>query len=460
MTALSQAFTLSRQVAIARIPVALTSLLALQNEPAEEDIWTALEADLGFIRMRARTRGPITQELMDWAGLLRWLWDEVETFSARSPYAIGRLTALAAMGQWMETTGDLWEELARVATPSQEFTAGLRALVNSRRLEMGLPADAPEWYRPLIAAFTDADARQAWDEVDIQQQAIFDRIEPSLELSTACRALSRLDAPSLVTATAAAPDLCTAYSMVCDLSVDAAVELAASTPNDRIRFVCTLHITANRTTVLSRAQEIRFADALLSVASVPGKWRVWMKTCFTYPVRFAQLHRSLGMALAKVGQPDRQTYIDVLDLADSAGSRELTTQCLAEFASAAPLSDRQAFWTAAYRKWVDWDLGPAAELGMTASVLDFAIVGHMIEGLTLKDRRDARRAARQKVREVETEWHHDIGDFRHQRYVAASRLKPLTWAGVVVRGTGIDWLERLPLEMPRRYRADYWKLRR
>lgn len=466
MTALSQAFALSRQVAAARIPVALTFLLALPTEPAEDDIWTALEADLRFIRRLAPTGGPITQGMMDWAGLVRWLADEVETFSAKSPFAIGRLTALVAMGQWMETSGNVWEELARVVTPSQDCVAGLRALTRSCRVETSLPSDAPEWTQKLVAAFADADAREAWDEIDTQQQAIFDRIVPPLQLSTTCRALSYLDGPSLVNATANAPDLCTAYAMVHDLSLEAAAELAASTTSDRIRYVCALHLTANRTTMLPRAQELRFADAFLLVTAVPGRWQVWMRTCFTYPVRFAQLHRSLGLALASVCPADRQTYIDVLDLEDSAGSRQLTTQCLAEFASVAPLSVRQAFWAAAYRKWLEWDLGRAAGLGITPSVLDFAIVGHVIEGLTPKERRDARRAARQKVREVETEWRLDIGDLRRQRYVAVSRLKPLTWAGVVVRGAGIvvrgagiDWLERLPLEMPRRYRTDYWKLR-
>lgn len=455
----AQAFTLSQSLQASIAPKALQTLLTQAQPPTEEEIWTAVETDVGFVRRIAPIHGPIPSAMIAWAGRIRWLTEEIEAWTVAAPFPEERLTALLALARGLSYSGDLWWEMAGVVTPSPLFLKGLVVLARSRHLTMSPSDEMRDATRKLIAEFTDADRREAWDELDDHRPNVLNQVVPMVQLSGACHALSFLDPPSLVAATAQAPDLCTAYAMLYGLPLDAVAELAAATSSDRVRYVCAVRLTENRTTVLSAVQETRVADALTAIAADADRWRVWMRTCFTYPIRFACLHGAMGQALARIPQDRSDAYIDVLDPEDGNHSRALTAWCLETFAGTAHSADRQAVWARAYARWSAWDFGGMAGQTIVPSTLDFAVVAHMVEGVTPSVRRQARRDARQSLLRADREWRRNVSDMRRRLYTSASRLKPLTWAALVLRDPAKPWLEPLPLRLPRRFTAPYRRVR-
>ena len=155
------------------------------------------------------------------------------------------------------------------------------------------------------------------------------------------------------------------------------------------------------------------------------------------------MQAALGRALARSGERALRNYVDSISLHISHGEgRDCVTRCLSVFRSRASLPRRRALWCEAFERWRAWDFGQDKNQGLTAvarSVLDYGVVGWLVEGGIQEAPPNTDQAFEQELRALDMRWHASVSAAVSDFFRLLSRHQVLAHA----RGRSIsdvDWL--------------------
>jgi hypothetical protein len=198
------------------------------------------------------------------------------------------------------------------------------------------------------------------------------------------------------------------------------------------------------------SNRILLTELLLKVANDASRWVAWMKIFAGYRA----INLSLGQALAKVPDHAIDGYITSIRLypkliqslqpvlGPDTGRRSVA-ECLQEFRANATPERREALWTCAHERWLQWDFNRADSnqhlTAISRSDLDYALVGYASECMGETEREAALNSIRAEALTLEHHWHETIIDILSGWYCLLSRFQPYGHACNVV-ANGEDWL--------------------
>lgn len=149
--------------------------------------------------------------------------------------------------------------------------------------------------------------------------------------------------------------------------------------------------------------------------------------------------------LARVSASALDIYLQTISMISSDMARGPVAAALTIFRQEAPIEKRRELWKLAFKKWEEWNFGRTDKLdalfNICNSVLDYAIVGYLVECLDATGRSKLVASLRLRAATLEAAWYPDISKAMTERFTIASIYQPLAIAELVST-TGTDWLVR------------------
>jgi len=220
------------------------------------------------------------------------------------------------------------------------------------------------------------------------------------------------------------------------------LEVGLATTNARLQFAfvySTCH--RQRHITLSPTERDLLSSLLLQIAANDANWLKWMTVFNRYPLRYPSLQPALGRALAVASEAALQSYIDSINLFPGRqGSRNSVAVCLAEFRAKATQQQQRLLWTAAFRRWSDWNFNEANPeqyaFEIAWSELDYPVVAYAIDCLDAGARTQAQKEIFDQLSVLDNQWHESVTDCVTAFNRLLSALQPYAHAAATVATSG------------------------
>ena len=340
-------------------------------------------------------------------GHFGWLVDALVTWDpSRTTWLADLETILVALSLW-NPDGRLWPVLGRLLPNASDLTAGLAGVLLSRDVSVDLPEGTPVYEREMLSELQDAERSKDWGRL-MAMAGRFPIAQSHPVEREAVRGLWELDQDRLVKVANRMEAWMRAGPVVGSLPMEDAFDLARNSTSDAVRFAVLDRAMHRGERQLNASSGIALTKLLVALSG-DACWRTWLAAFNRYPVRCPQFQTPLGRALAQMGARQIDAYIASLDLRPNDGDgRPLVTRCLAEFHSLASLATRRILWRSAFDRWCDWDFAAGVDghlTNVTTSVLDYAVVGHLLEGDPQNKTLNAEARFEKDLVEHENQWH-------------------------------------------------------
>lgn len=411
----------------------------------------AIAHDIGFVHSWRRGQGVVSSdEQRRLAGLMRWLFRELQAWDASLDPEYRRLAALFAVTAYCSDDGDFWCSAATSIQVNASLVSSLEKRIASSRIEATVSAlsRTPLADRQIIDRFMAADEACDWVTIASDWPAFANLLIPSPFVSQSVRYLLTF-APSALHRAADQQQRTLAVMLVLfSLTKLEGLSLALASTNSRVEFGALLRSCLGRgwqDEDRTEDEASALTQLLLKIAVNPEQWRQWMIAINRYPVRNRSLQKPLGRALALVSDDGLRAYIDSMELSTLGSIRETVAECLSAFAATAARQRREALWTLAHERWSGWrfsegDTGvPLVAIG--SSELDYAIVGFAVECMSAQQRAEKKAAFIAELSELSDVWHGSVTDFMQAAYRILSLWQPYAHAEQVSGPD--DWLSRV-----------------
>lgn len=326
----------------------------------------------------------------------------------------------------------LWTLLASLLPNSRTISLGLALIILSRRIEVNIPDETPIYEREMLEDLRKFERERDWGRL-MDMSGRFPTASPDPPEGVAVQGLHVLDRPRLIAVANQMDRWMRAAAFIEPLSMGDAIRIATASKSDAVRFAVLERAMHREDGPWKPADNVALRDMFIILAS-GSDWPKWLHAINRYPVRCRQFLPALGRALARMNAESLSQYVSSLDLQSSdEEARKLVARCLAEFRVHANLSRRQHLWKAAFERWTQWDFGKNKGERLTSvgrSALDFAVLGHLIEGEGRSLVTNAEHRFEGELREHEIQWHPSISEAiagfnrmlsRYQLFAAAQK---------------------------------------
>lgn len=375
-------------------------------------------------------------ELEQFDALFAWLAQQLCTFPSGTISPQRHLTKLLALATLLEHESQLWDELAK-AIPSVSpllVDSFARVLTECRidgqkALKRACISDAH-----IGNALADI-AHKDWRSVEWVVEHL-SGILWSAAKRHASIALYRFDRSRLESVLEREDDLFEITSFVLHVPAAQSLQLALTTGNWTLKFWA-LHASALGAARRGSSYPQEWQVLLSQAAAVPTEWIRWLAVLNEYPSRYPQLQEALGMALVGASAEVMEAYVASVSDASDFG-RQPVADALSVFRQKAPLADRKRLWTAAFRRWKQWDFGCAEEskslFRVARSPFDFPVIGYLTECLSAMQRTEMVAALQDRAAAMEQDWHVDLTPAISERFKLISEYQLLAHAEAVAMG--------------------------
>lgn len=428
-----------------------TPLHALSHSDYGNTFFDALNHDFPFFPFdRIGNRQFKSDEFERLSGLIRWLVSSLHTWTKTIDPDRSLLGALFVVLQSLQADQSFWLQMPPSISKNTELMNVLAELVSCSQFEFSArDFDAvPIWEEEAIEEFKQADQAGNWVEIGKSWRQFENVMPPSFIFTQAIICLAHYSFDQVVLVADSVSQTIKAMIISKALSPNMRLRLAAASSSPYIEFCCVYAAT----TALGRVQPLQPIDPkllvpiLVKVSADGKKWDAWMEAFNHWPTRFPSIHAALGEALALMSEDALQSYIEstnmlTLDASNDEG-RQLTTDCLRAFKSNANVEKRRYLWKLAYNKWSIWDFNPSC-LGqinkICYSVLDYAVVGYLVECMDEDKCRTARDGVTTLLCSVDEAWYVSVSDCITEWNRLLSKFQLYAHA-VNTQETGEDWL--------------------
>ncbi len=422
-------------------------LNAVAEPEAGFEMFSAMKQSFSFMTLARAGKQPSPEDFERLVALLRWLMREFSEWQAASDTKRKQLAALIVTAQFVQIGGNFWEAVPNGSPPSDDLVdqfGHIAGSINSSFVaRFGQP---PIWEAEAVERFEKADAAGEWEAIAEGWRLIENSTHPSVVVTQSVQCLCRFYPDRLAQAVVALHQTAAVMMVVRSLRSEDAFRLAAATTNPYVQFAVVYEkgISKPGAEQTTDTGYDLLTEILVKVATDPPRWAAWMKLLNRIPMWFNTIQRSLGRAIAVVDDTASQAYIDTLPLHwPNENGREAVSECLRAFRTAATEDHRRRVWTQAYARWEAWRFdaaNPIADLMKIAlSVLDYAVVGYVVECLDEKEQRDRLLTINAKLGVCADIWHNDLSACLSEWNRLLSELQPLMHAAAAIQ-TGADWL--------------------
>ncbi len=422
-------------------------LAALADRDRSNALFAAFNNQFGFISFNRARRQPCSPEQLErWAALIRWIAAELREWHQVDDPKRARLVAVMVATQSCDGDDDFWSTLwdgfgsGEMVQAMAALLAGLNVQIGTFGLRGRAISEAEG-----VERFLKADAAGDWATVaDYLMRA--GPLFPSALVNQAVRCANRFGFGRLVTAVAGLRQSLGAIQIANALSRTDRLRLAIASENPCVRFICLFRTVLQQrgATQLSRKEEELVTELLLKVADNGEQWRLWMQAFNRFPTRYGLLQAPLGRALASAPEEAVAAYVGSINLSiPTPQTRQCVAECCRAFKESADPTQRRLLWTLAFERWSAWGFSTPGRDGhlvnITASELDFAVVGYAVECLDEMQRGAAMAGIARDLSVVDDEWHSSFSDCLTAWNRLLSRFQPYAHAASAV-ASGVDWL--------------------
>lgn len=383
-------------------------------------------------------------------GLFAWLAEQVRSFPAGSSDPDRSMVDMLTLASMLEHDGVLWGELAKaVPNPSPAFIEALDDLFDKAGVE-GPVLLARVRYQPAqIAMALDEAKSKDWRGFEWTMDRLDDYTWLPLR-THAGAALYQFDRPRLVSRIDAMQDVFQVATHLHRAPVPHVIALALVVKNWTFKFWAfhrsARYANAGKVPPFSTEWQTLLSEA----AKDPEEWGRWLAVLNEYPSRFPSIQRTLGSTLVAAPDAALEAYIASVSTTTNSAPSELA-QALEEFRATAPTEARKRLWSAAYRRWQQWNFGCDKEdrsvFRVTTSSLDFPVVGYFVECLDAPERAAIAANLAARAAALEREWHGGRHSAVTERFKLISTYQLLAHAEVAVN-EGVEWLPPVALYQP------------
>lgn len=383
-------------------------------------------------------------------GLFAWLAEQVRSFPTGSRGQDRAMVDILTLASMLDHDDVLWGELANaVPNPTAAFVKAIDDMFDKSHVEGPLLLARGRFPPVQMAMALDDAKRKDWRGLEW----VMDRLDdygwlPLRRQSGA--ALYQFDRDRLISRIDAMQDVFQVATFLHRAPISQLVDLALAVKNWTFKFWA-FHRSAryvNAGKVLPFSTE--WQKLLGEAANEPEEWVRWLAVLNEYPSRYPSIQKALGSTLAAASDAALEAYIaSVSTVANSA--RVQLAHALSVFRVTAPPSARKRLWTAAYRRWQEWNFGCGNEqksvLSVTTSSFDFPVVGYFVECLDAQGRAAHTASLAARAAALEREWHAGLHSAVSERFKLISTYQLLAHAEAVVND-GAEWLAEGPLYQP------------
>jgi hypothetical protein len=394
---------------------------------------------------QSRQNPPATADVDTWRGLLRFVYRGLKSWNSQDDSSGHRLVTILLAGQ-LASNGSFWRFSPPGIEKNHSLITLLTRMIGDFKAELSTQAVPGQmiWERESFQRFVEADTNKDWPVLIDMLPSFGNALQPFLLLVAQIQCLLHLDASRVPIATANVNSMITAVFVTLALPGDRRLELALNTVSTRVQLACVFFLVSDHNVKLLPAGKSLLAQVLVKVTADPKNWDSWMRCFNRFPSRYPELQEPLGEAMA-VSPPDIvRSYVNshVMETALDE-SRVAVGVCLRAFRSKGSQSQRLVLWETAFRRWDTWtSVAGSTDGNMTAtaqSVLDFAVVGHIVEAMPATDVAAEMERIATAYKSATLAWHSSHVDFRTSGYRLLTRYQPFAYA-VALGGAGGDFL--------------------
>lgn len=398
-------------------------------------------------------------EISRWAALIRWLLFELNYWHPENDPTRQKLTAIFITSQIINFNVDLWELIPSSFSTNLELVTYLKKMISSFNTAYTTKdtVKIPIWEQEAVENFKTADAAGNWSKIGSMLGAFQNQIRPSVLYTQSVRCLYKCGIANLVDATASLSQTISVLQIANTLPVEQRLQLAERSENPYIHFGCAYQTLLGNEPArqLSLKEQQLFTALLIKVARHETKWRDWMLTFNTYPLRTPQLQIPLGKALAKISESAIYAYVDSIVLqtktAEPNPSRTCVAECLREFRAESNLDRRALLWTWAHKRWHEWNFDQKNTnsnlFKINWSDLDYAIVGYACECMSDDSRTKTMNKMIDELQSIDNTWHTSSLSIITAWNRTLSSFQPYAHASTVSNNHG-DWLTETATYLP------------
>lgn len=372
-----------------------------------------------------------------WITTLRWVIRELRQWTPEGDEKHRKLIACLTIVRGCKRGASAWELFPEDIGRNLQLMEAMEAAVRSSKCSFSArgAGKPPVWEQEAVDELIAADKKEDWVAIYELWPHFEATIFSNTFLDLAVSGLARFDFDRLVEATADIHETAAAMILAQALPTEQRLRVAAASKSEHIRF-CFVLVSLFRLPKTARLDDAFapiLSDLLVSVAVDADRWSEWMRAFNRYPVRHPALQAPLGRALARIDGAQQQAYIDAIDLGPYPSEcRDLVTECLTAFRDAAPKDARQKLWGMGHRRWKAWYFGAkdkdSLATGIVWSYIDYAVMGYVLECLTVEQRVKEQNAIRERLGEIQHVWHASKMAMLSAWYRGLSELQPYVQA--------------------------------
>lgn len=378
-----------------------------------------------------------------WVVTLRWVIRELRQWTPEGDEKHHKLIACLTIVRGCKRGSPAWELFPEDIRQNQPLMAAMETAIRSSKCSFSArgAGKAPVWEQEAVDEFIEADKKEDWVAIYELWPQFEATIFSNTFLDLAVSGLARFDFDRLVEATADIHETAAAMILAQALPTEQRLRVAAASKSEHIRFCFVLASIYRlpKTARLDDASASILSDLLVSISGDAERWSEWMRAFNRYPARHPALQAPLGRALARIECAQQEAYIDAIELGTYPSEcRDLVTECMTAFRDAAPTGVRQKLWEIGHRRWKVWYISAKNEdsfaTGIVLSYIDYAVMGYVLECLTVEQRVEEQNAIRERLGNIEHVWHASKMAMLSAWYRGLSELQPYLQAEHVQAG--------------------------
>lgn len=406
--------------AIEEVPSAVPSWLEplVANASFDEERLTHIDDRVNeYVPYFSAYRLETEREL--WQACINWIARTLRAWSSDEDPTSGSLAvALTLAGRFGD---ELWSELARADAIAQQVAGRLDRFLSTRSLKIASNERTSFSEQAFLDRLKRAEVEDDWSTLASDWSHVYDLEVPTIDRQ-ALRLLAVTDPPLLAARMDATHSYTTLHLWMHALSAQRALDTALLASEARVQFAALLRTVDGDRSPLDTDVNASLTTLLAATTANPSAWPRLMDAFNRYPVRSPTLQEPIGAALAVAPSRAVVEYVDSLDLSGSSVvSRAQATTCMTRFHTDAPLEQRLIMWERAFERWTEWGFNGEALLDVACSVLDYAVVGWLVEGdgepATLEPFED-------EFASLDDAWFDSINEMRTAYNSILSRMQP------------------------------------
>ena len=305
------------------------------------------QRDFGFLHICHVTKKPPSveeQERLD--ALMRWSRRGFRDWNLAADRNCHILAAMFVITVHCSQHSDFWPAFSASSSVNPEIVAELSKRIACLQFTPS-PGDrsrTPISDKRILDRFNSADRAGDWATVASEWPRFGDLLFPDAFLSQSVCYLHAFAWDALRVSTEQLKQTAPVMLVLSSLSVADCLALAVASTNPYLRFGSILRLfqqQRRRNESISQAEDALLTQLLQSIAADNVQWQQWMHALNRYPVRYPQIQKSLGEALARAPEAALEPYISAIQLTSTGVGRGTVAECLCVFRSVASLERRK-----------------------------------------------------------------------------------------------------------------------